>query len=47
VLFTRPEVDPSLPAGPAGVVEACLQRDPANRPATALEVAERLAGASA
>lgn len=47
VLFTRPEIDSRLPAEAAEIVTACLERDPAARPETALEVAERLAGAMA
>jgi serine/threonine protein kinase len=47
VLFTRPEIDPALAPGTADIVKACLERDPASRPETALEVAERLVGVAA
>jgi serine/threonine protein kinase len=42
ILFTRPEVDPSLPAEIAGVLTACLDPDPAARPVTAEEFSDRL-----
>jgi len=42
VLNERPTVDPSLPAGVAALVTDCLAADPADRPATALDVANRL-----
>ena len=44
VLFTRPEVDPGIPGRLAYTIEACLAADPAGRPATAAELAERLMG---
>lgn len=47
VLFTRPEVDPDLPSGLAAVIRACLETDPASRPATAEELAERMQAAEA
>lgn len=43
ILFTRPETDPVLAAGVRELVEACLSADPADRPHTALEMADRLA----
>ncbi len=42
VLNERPTVDPSIPPGPAAVVAACLAADPAERPATAADLAQRL-----
>lgn len=42
VLNERPTVDPNLPGGVARLVTDCLAADPADRPATALEVANRL-----
>lgn len=42
VMFTRPEIDRSLPGDVRELVEACLAADPAERPATAAEVADRL-----
>jgi len=44
VLFTRPEIDPALDGPEVEIVRACLETDPATRPDTALEVAERLHG---
>ena len=44
VMFTRPEPDPALPAALLELVESCLAPDPADRPPSALAVAERLAG---
>lgn len=42
VLFTRPEPDGAI-AGPfLSLIEACLEGDPADRPVSALAVAERL-----
>ena len=41
ILFTRPEVDPSLPAGVRDLITACLAADPADRPTTASAVADR------
>jgi serine/threonine protein kinase len=43
VLKTTPRLDPSLSEGEAQVVAACLDPDPARRPATAEAVADRLA----
>jgi serine/threonine protein kinase len=45
LLFTRPEIDPDLDPELAETVAACLDPDPEARPATAAEVAERLAAA--
>ena len=45
VLFGSPVVDATIPSDLADVLEACFDRDPANRPATALEFAERLEAA--
>jgi serine/threonine protein kinase len=42
VLNERPTVDPNLPGGVARLVTDCLAVDPAERPATALDVANRL-----
>lgn len=42
ILFTRPEVDPALPSDIASVLAACLDPDPAGRPVTADEFADRL-----
>jgi serine/threonine protein kinase len=42
VIFTSPSVDPELPPGLAGILAACIAPDPANRPATAAELANRL-----
>lgn len=42
VMFTRPEPDGSLPAPLLELITACLAADTADRPGTALEVAERL-----
>ncbi len=42
VIFARPDVDPSLPAGVAATIASCLESDPALRPATAAELADRL-----
>jgi serine/threonine protein kinase len=42
VLNERPTVDPNLPGGVAALVTDCLAADPADRPATALDVANRL-----
>ncbi|MGH9120968.1 MAG: hypothetical protein ACRDYC_03345, partial [Acidimicrobiales bacterium] len=41
-LFEAPQLDPALPAELRPLVEACLSPDPADRPASALEVAEQL-----
>jgi serine/threonine protein kinase len=43
VLFTRPEIDPSLPAGLAESLAACLADDPGERILSAAEFADRLA----
>ena len=45
VMFTRPETDPALPSGLRALVGACLAADPADRPPTALALAEKLAAA--
>jgi eukaryotic-like serine/threonine-protein kinase len=45
VLFTRPQVDPSLPGEIVAVLTACLDPDPATRPVTAEEFADRLLAA--
>lgn len=42
ILFSRPEVDPDLPPEVAGLIRSCLEPDPAARPTTAEEVADRL-----
>jgi serine/threonine protein kinase len=42
VLFTRPEVDPALPAGIAESLAACLADDPGERILSADEFADRL-----
>jgi serine/threonine protein kinase len=42
VLFTRPEIDPSLPAGVADSLAACLADDPGERILSAAEFADRL-----
>ena len=42
VLSSPPVVDPSLPPAEAELVMACLAPDPADRPPTALAVAERI-----
>lgn len=43
VLTRAPVLDPALPGPVADVVRACLEPDPARRPSTAAEVADRLA----
>jgi serine/threonine protein kinase len=40
ILFTSPDPDPTLPPRLLAVVRQCLQPDPADRPPTALRVAE-------
>jgi serine/threonine protein kinase len=47
VSFTRPAVDPDLPAGMRAVLSSCFAADPAERPATAAEFADRLFAAGA
>lgn len=42
IMFTRPEVDPSLPDAVSEVIRDCLAADPAERPPTAAVVADRL-----
>ena len=42
VLFTRPEIDPSLPAGIADSLAGCLADDPGERILSADEFADRL-----
>jgi eukaryotic-like serine/threonine-protein kinase len=44
MMYTRPEVDRSLPGGLADLVAACLAPDPLSRPSTAAEIAGRLGG---
>lgn len=46
VLFTRPEIDPSLPGPLRNLVERCLEPDRAARPESALEVATLLTDVS-
>jgi hypothetical protein len=46
VLFSRPEVDPDLPSEVQALIQACLEPDPAARPTTAEEVADRLHAAT-
>lgn len=46
VLFTRPEIDPAIPAPLRAIIAAGLEPDPADRPATALEMAEHLRAAA-
>lgn len=47
VMFTRPEIDPALPAGVRQLIERCLAANPADRPETAADVSEALAGLAA
>jgi serine/threonine protein kinase len=42
VLFTQPEIDPSLPAPVAAVLSRCFATDPSDRLATAAELADGL-----
>lgn len=42
VMFSHPDVSPSTPGGLAGVLDACFDADPALRPQTAAELADRL-----
>lgn len=42
IMFTRPEMDRSLPAAVSQVIRECLAADPADRPADAAAVADRL-----
>lgn len=44
ILFTRPDVDPDIRPEVADVIRSCLEPDPAARPATADELADRLQG---
>ena len=44
IIFTRPQVDPNLPAEVVETVSACLAEDPDERPLTANEFADRLSG---
>jgi hypothetical protein len=46
VLFSRPEVDPDLSPEVQALIQACLEPDPAARPTTAEEVADRLHAAT-
>ena len=43
VMFSRPEVSPATPDGLADVLVDCFDPDPARRPQTASELADRLA----
>jgi hypothetical protein len=45
IMFTRPEIDSSLPDAVSEVISACLAADGADRPPTAADVADRLAAA--
>lgn len=45
IMFTRPEADPALPGPLLELIRKCLAADPADRPRTALALAESLAGA--
>lgn len=47
MMFSRPEPDPSLPGPLLALIGDCLAADPADRPDTALAVAERLREAQA
>jgi eukaryotic-like serine/threonine-protein kinase len=42
IVFGQAEVDPQLPADLTDIIAACLDHDPAARPVTAKEVADRL-----
>jgi serine/threonine protein kinase len=44
VLFTRPEPDPALPHDLAEILSNCFAADPADRPATADQLADQLFG---
>ncbi len=44
IIFTRPQVDPNLPAEVVETISACLADDPDERPLTAKEFADRLSG---
>jgi hypothetical protein len=46
VLFTRPTIDSAIDGRYLPLIEACLQPDPADRPASAATVADQLEGAS-
>jgi serine/threonine protein kinase len=46
VASTPPVIDPRLSPDESAIVRACLTREPSQRPATALEVAEKLRRAS-
>jgi eukaryotic-like serine/threonine-protein kinase len=47
ILFTRPEVDPRLPADVGAILVACLADDPAERVQTAADLSERLLASEA
>ncbi len=42
VLHARPDIDPGLAESHREVIEWCVAADPGDRPATAMELAERL-----
>jgi serine/threonine protein kinase len=42
ILYTRPEIDPDISPDVADVIRSCLEPDPAARPTTAEELADRL-----
>lgn len=44
IIFTRPQVDPNLPAEVVDTISACLADDPDERPLSANEFADRLSG---
>ncbi len=44
IMFTRPEPDPSLDDALRELVHSCMATDPAERPRTASDLAERLSG---
>lgn len=47
LLYGTPAVASAIPGDVAEVLDACFERDPAKRPTTALELAERLEGIAA
>ncbi len=42
ILYSRPEIDPNINPDVAEVIRSCLESDPAARPSTAAELADRL-----